>query len=226
MVCLDQSWTQNSVSGEEHLASRGLITNTKHQQRGVYFVKSWEPLISECTHQIELVHQGWFLHPIRCKQNESEAKKRVFHGSSRPLACLLLPSPAGLLHPPPLFPTPPQLPALQGAAPTNRTPAGAGVSRSACVSLSSPHGVGDAPVELGRRVEQRVVGRRGGRGGGGGGAGRVGGAAERDGRAGAGRRGGVRRRPAEAAAAAGDQGARQVRRRAARGVRVPHCHVR
>lgn len=86
--------------------------------------------------------------------------------------------------------------------------------------------MGDAPVELGRRVEQRVVGRRGGRGGGGGGAGRVGGAAERDGRAGAGRRGGVRRRPAEAAAAAGDQGARQVRRRAARGVRVPHCHVR
>ena len=84
----------------------------------------------------------------------------------------------------------------------------------------STHGVGDAPVELGRRVEQRVVGRGGGGRGGRGGAGRLGGAPERDGRAGAGGRG------AAEAAAAGDQGARQVRRRATRGPRLPHCHVR
>lgn len=93
------------------------------------------------------------------------------------------------------------------------------------------HGGGDAPVELGWRVEQRVVGGGGGVGGRGR-EGRVGGAPERDGRAGA--RGGPRRwrrrrrrdgDPAEAAAA-GDQGAGQVRRRAARGRRLLHCLLR
>jgi hypothetical protein len=81
---------------------------------------------------------------------------------------------------------------------------------------SPRHGaVGDAPAQLRRRVQQRVVGRRGGRG-----EARVGGPPQRDGRAGA---GGRRRRPA---AAAGDQGAGQVRRRAPRGPRLSHCHVR
>jgi hypothetical protein len=110
-----QSWTQNSVSGEEHLASRGLIliTNTKHQQRGVYFVKSWEPLISERTHQIELVHQGWFLHPIRCKQNRErseEARLPRFVSST-------------CLPPPPLSRgSPPSSASLPHAATASRTP--------------------------------------------------------------------------------------------------------
>ena len=90
------------------------------------------------------------------------------------------------------------------------------------VSVLGSDGDGDAPVELGRRVEQRLVG--GGGCGGGGGEGRVGGPAERDGRAGQGQ--GGRRRGGRDAAAAGDQGAGQVRRRPPRGRRLLHCHLR